>query len=376
MLPISAITHILYAFVNIKPSGEVFSADTFADLEKHYSTDSWADTGINVYGCVKQLFILKKTNRKLRVMLSIGGATWSTQFATVASNPQSRELFAESSVMLMKDWGFDGIDIDWEFPRDKVEAANFLLLLQAVRRRLDAYAAEHAPSYHFQLSIASSAGSEKYKRLDLGAISDIVDCFYLMGYDYAGPWSAVTGHQANLYPSTSEAQSTPFSTDVAVSDYVAAGVPSHKIILGMPLYGRSFYNTTGLGHPFSTVGAGSWAAGVWDYKVLPRPGAQEVYDPAVGSSYSWDFRTRELISYDNPSSIRNKAAFIKSKGLGGAMFWEVSADRTGNASLVKTSYDYLTKTSGIDSEENLLNYANSRYANLAGGMVTGSGHGT
>ncbi|KAI3526904.1 endochitinase [Colletotrichum abscissum] len=90
----------------------------------------------------------------------------------------------------------------------------------------------------------------------------------------------------------------------------------------MPLYGRSFYNTTGLGHPFSTAGAGSWAAGVWDYKVLPRPGAQEVYDPAVGSSYSWDFRTRELISYDNPSSVRNKAAFIKSKGLGGAMFWE------------------------------------------------------
>ncbi|KAK1973194.1 endochitinase 42, partial [Colletotrichum cereale] len=135
----------------------------------------------------------------------------------------------------MKDWGFDGIDIDWEFPQNTVEAAHYVLLLQAVRHHLDAYAAEHAPSYHFRLSVASSAGSEKYKRLDLTNVSDIVDCLYLMGYDYSGSWSAITGHQANLYPSTSVAESTPFSTDDAISDYLAAGVPSYKIILGMPL---------------------------------------------------------------------------------------------------------------------------------------------
>ncbi|CCF43630.1 endochitinase [Colletotrichum higginsianum] len=370
MLPISKITHILYAFVNIKPSGEVFSADTYADLEKHYPTDSWTATGSNVYGCVKQLFLLKKANRQLKVILSIGGATWSSQFATVASDQQSRELFADSSVTLMKDWGFDGVDIDWEFPQNRAEAADYVLLLQAVRRRLDAYAAEHAPSYHFQLSIASSAGSEKYERLDLKSVSDIVDCVYLMGYDYAGSWSAVTGHQANLYSSTLVAESTPFSTEDAVSDYLAAGVPSHKIILGMPLYGRSFDNTAGLGHPFSEVGAGSWEAGAWDYKALPLPGAEEIYDAAVGAAYSWDPLAQELISYDSPSSVRNKAAFIKAKGLGGAMFWEASADRTGNASLIETSYDCLAKDSGIDSQENLLGYADSRYANIASGMMT------
>ncbi|KAK2035941.1 endochitinase [Colletotrichum somersetense] len=372
MLPISKITHILYAFVNIKP----FSADTYADLEKHYPTDSWLDTGINVYGCFKQLFLLKKANRQLKVILSIGGATWSTQFASVASEQQSRELFADSSVTLMKDWGFDGIDIDWEFPRNTVEAADYVLLLQAVRHRLDAYAAERAPSYHFQLSIASSAGSEKYKRLDLKTVSDIVDCFYLMGYDYCGSWGAITGHQANLYPSTSAAESTPFSTDDAISDYLDAGVPSYKIILGMPLYGRSFDNTAGLGHPFSGVGAGSWEAGAWDYKALPLPGAKEFYDAAVGAAYSWDPLSQELISYDSPSSVRNKAAFIKAKGLGGAMFWEASADRTGNASLIGTSYECLAKDSGIDSQNNLLDYADSRYANLAGRMMTNSTHST
>ncbi|GJC90467.1 chitinase 1 [Colletotrichum liriopes] len=370
MLPSSKITHILYAFVNIKPSGEVFSGDTYADLEKHYATDSWDDPGSNVYGCIKQLFLLKMENRKLKVVLSIGGASWSSHFATVASSQQSRNLFADSSVTLMKDWGFDGIDIDWEFPQSKVEATNYVLLLQAVRRRLDAYAAEHAPSYHFQLSIASSAGSEKYDRLDLKAISDIVDCLYLMGYDYSGSWGAITGHQANLYPSTSEPESTPFSTNNAVTDYIAAGVPSHKIILGMPLYGRSFENTKGLGHPFSGVGGGSWELGVWDYKALPLPGAEEVYDGSVGAVYSWDPVGQELISYDSPLSVREKAAFIETKGLGGAMFWEASADKTGNASLIETSYDCLAKDSGIDSRQNLLSYADSRYNNLASGMVT------
>ncbi|OHX00758.1 endochitinase [Colletotrichum incanum] len=371
MLPATKITHILYAFVNMKPSGEVFSADTWADLEMHYATDSWDDMGSNVYGCIKQLFLLKLKNRQLKVVLSIGGAFWSSPFASVASSQESRELFADSSVTLMKDWGFDGIDIDWEFPQSKAEAADYVLLLQAVRRRLDAYAAEHAPSYHFQLSIASSAGSEKYEMLDLESVSNVVDCFYLMGYDYPGSWSTVTGHQANLYPSTSDPKSTPFSTGSTVADYIAAGVPGHKIILGMPLYGRSFDNTNGFGHPFSGVGGGSWEAGAWDYKALPLPGAEEVYDGSVGAVYSWDPVARQLISHDSPSSVRDKVAFIKAKGLGGAMFWEASADRTGNASLIETSYDCLAQDGGIGSRENLVSYADSRYNNLAGGMVTG-----
>ncbi|KAH9225356.1 glycoside hydrolase family 18 protein [Colletotrichum gloeosporioides 23] len=331
MLPTSRITHVLYAFVNIAPSGEVFSADTWADLEMRYPTDSVENNGADVYGCVKQLYLLKQANRHLKVILSIGGATWSGHFATVARSEQSRQLFAETSVSLMKDWGFDGIDVDWEYPETQEEARDYVLLLQAVRHHLDAYAAEHAPSYHFQLSIASPAGPQKYGKLDLKSISSVVDCLYLMAYDYAGAWDSVTAHQANLYSSISLPQSTPFSTDDAVSAYIAAGVPSQKIILGMPVYGRSFQNTAGLGDPFSG-------------------------DPAA----------QELISYNNPSSVRNKAAFIKARGLGGAMFWEASADKFGNASLVGASYNEIGVTK---SGENLLRYADSKYANLAKGIV-------
>ncbi len=218
--------------------------------------------------------------------------------------------------------GPSGIDIDWEYPASTTEAANFLLLLQAVRAELDSYAAQYAPSYHFLLTVASSAGPTHYGLQPLGAMAGVIDYFNFMGYDYAGSWDSVAGHQANLYPNPSNLDSTPFSTDQAISDYLAAGVPASKLLLGMPIYGRAFESTAGLGQPYSGVGSGSWENGIWDYKVLPKSGAQVLVDSVAGASYSYDSSASELISYDTPDIVRTKVQYIQSKGLGGAMFWE------------------------------------------------------
>ncbi|KAL0940504.1 glycosyl hydrolase family 18 protein [Colletotrichum truncatum] len=370
-LPASQITNVLYAFMNLRPSGEVYSADTYSDLEKHYPTDSWNDVGNNAYGCVKQLYLLKKANRRMKVMLSIGGWTWSTNFPAAASTPEGRSLFAKSSVTLMKDWGFDGIDVDWEYPANATESSNFILLLQAVRAELDAYAAQYAPGYHFLLTIASPAGPSHYNVLNLKGISDVIDAFNLMAYDFAGSWDANSGHQANLYPNPGNPSATPFSADAAVTDYLRAGVPASKIVLGMPIYGRSFQQTNGIGQPFSGVGSGSWENGVWDYKVLPRPGATELFDSTAVASYSYDAGSRELISYDTPAVVRAKVSYLQSKGLGGSMFWEASGDRKDGGSLLKTSFDSLGGASGQDKSENLLSYPNSKYDNIRQGVPGG-----
>ncbi|KAI5465166.1 glycoside hydrolase superfamily [Mariannaea sp. PMI_226] len=364
-LPASSITHVIYAFLNVGADGTVYSADPYADLEKHYEGDSWAESGENAYGCVKQLYLLKKANRKLKVLLSIGGWTWSTNFPVVASTATTRDKFASSAVAIMKDWGFDGIDIDWEYPASDAEAANMILLLQAVRDELDSYASQHASGHHFQLSIAAPAGQEHYEKLSMPGLNNLLDRVNLMAYDYAGSWSDVAGHSANLYANNENLESTPFNTDSAVKAYLNGGVSSEKLVIGMPIYGRSFEGTKGIGQAFFGEGSGSWENGAWDYKVLPKVGATVVYDDKAKACYSYDVNTQELISYDTPQIVRKKVAYIREMALGGSMFWEASSDRTDSDSLIKTSYDALES---IDSTQNWLDYPQSQYQNIARGM--------
>lgn len=227
------------------------------------------------------------------------------------------------------------------------------------------------------LTVACPAGPQNYEKMHLEAMDEHLDFWNLMAYDYAGSWDSHAGHQANLYSSKSNPQSTPFSTLTAIKYYTSQGVHPSKLVLGMPLYGRAFSATDGPGTPFSGAGEGSWEQGVWDFKALPKDGAKEMIDENIGASWSYDAGRRVMVSYDTKEMSERKVEFIKKHGLGGAMWWESSADKKGNESSILTvciplllardlteAKQAVNALHDMDRSHNTLEFPDSKYDNL------------
>ena len=136
----------------------------------------------------------------------------------------------------------------------------------------------------------------------------------------AGSWDKIANHQANLFGG-------PISASQAVTWYINQGVPRSKIVLGIPLYGRSFLNTEGPGTPFQGIGQGSWEQGVYDYRALPLPGSYVLRDEQAAASWAYNYQTKEMVSFDSEEVGRWKGEWIAREGLGGSMFWELSGDK-------------------------------------------------
>lgn len=162
--------------------------------------------------------------------------------------------------------------------------------------------------------------------------------------------------------------------------YLSQGVTRQKIIIGIPLYGRSFLATNGPGTSFTGVGPGTWEAGVYDYRALPLPGSTVHEDESIIASWSYDPQKKEMISFDSENVGTWKGEYIEGEKFGGSMFWELSGDKGGHRegmeggpgkdpqpgeSLVKM----VKKAMGpLDQTPNWLRYERSQYDNMRNGM--------
>ncbi|KAL1745233.1 glycoside hydrolase family 18 and carbohydrate-binding module family 5 protein [Schizophyllum fasciatum] len=360
------LTHILYAFADTSAdTGSVFLTDLWADEQIHFPGDSYNDAGNNLYGCLKQLYLMKLANRNLKVLLSVGGYTYSQNghFAFV-TNAAARTQFVNSAVRLVEDYGFDGIDIDFEYPSTAEQGAGFGALFSELRTALDRLQQSKGDATPYQITAAVSAGAENYQHLNVRTMNAALNYWNLMAYDYAGSWLPAVANQANLYPDGYN----NVSTQAALAWYKANGATPSKIVMGIPLYGRAFEDTNGLGKPYNGVGPGTSEPGIYSYKALPLAGANVYQNTSSVASFSYDPRKREFVSYDTPGITKLKAQYVASNGLAGTMFWELSSDKVGADSLVSAARGVFGT---LDSTRNHINYPNSKWDNIRSNMGQG-----
>ncbi|MEV7093228.1 glycosyl hydrolase family 18 protein [Amycolatopsis sp. NPDC051045] len=330
----SKLTHINYAFGNVKNGQCTANDDPYADYQKTYdaagSVDGVADTWDQpVAGNFNQLRKLKKLHPGLKVIWSFGGWTYSGGFGQAAQNAAA---FAQSCYNLLKDprWAdiWDGIDIDWEYPNacglscDTSGAAAYKNLLAALR-------AKFGSSFLVTSAItADGSNGGKLDVADYGGAAQYVDWYNVMTYDYFGAWAA-QGPTAPHSPLTNFTgiPTQGFYSDAAIQKLKSKGVPSNKLLLGIGFYGRGWTGVTQDAPGGTATGAapGTYEAGIEDYKVLkntcPSTGTFAGTAYAKCGSNWW--------SYDTPATIGGKMSYAKQQGLGGAFFWELTGDTTG-----------------------------------------------
>ncbi|WP_172461831.1 glycoside hydrolase family 18 protein [Dyella jiangningensis] len=277
---------------------------------------------------------LRKVNPNLKVIVSIGG--WGADyFSEAALTDASRQHMADSVVALVERHDVDGVDLDWEYPtlpgpgisHRPEDRRHFSLLLETLRARLDQFGAKHG-GRHYLLTIAA-ADSEFVAGIELERASRSLDWFNLMTYDFHQSLTPTTGHHAGLHLSAL-APADDRAGDKAVAQFLAAGVPAKKLNLGVAFYGRAFTGVDpahdGLQQKYAKyVGAPSWRELVASY--IDKNGYVRHWDAQAQAPYLWNAATRTFVSYEDPESLRAKAAFVKAKGLGGVMYWEQSLDR-------------------------------------------------
>jgi chitinase len=312
------LTHINYAFVNVK--------DSMAFLT-NLKTDS-----INF----RKLKELKKINPELKIIPSVGGWSWSENFSDAVLTPSSRKKFAKSNVDIVRQYDLDGVDIDWEYPAMRGEEGNiyrpedkqnFTMMFEEIRAELDKLSAQTGKKY---LLTAAVGGSKSFvNNTEMDKVAKILDYILIMTYDYGG---RSVSHHTNLYPS--KKQEGGSSAHQSVVDFMAAGVPANKIGLGAAFYSRSreaaSAENNGLLQP-SVSGSKAVAGQGGGYTKLKdefvnQKGYKRYWDKAAQAPYLFNPDNKVFLTYDDEKSIQKKAKYIKKKKLAGIFFWEYFND--------------------------------------------------
>lgn len=341
-MKIDQLTHVNYAFFEINSACQVASIDEYADYQLLQEA-----AGQSVHGNLAAFRALRQQQamrgKELKLDISVGGWTRSTHFSGCAKTAGGRATIVQTAITLLERTGFDGIDVDWEYPEccglatnevDQDDWSHYLLLLRALREAMDAA----FPDTHKELSIAMGMSPRVTGVAPKAELSAILDAINLMTYDFNGAWdTSLAAHNAPLFsdPAYEAAGgSAAFNVDYGVQEWLNE-VSASKLVLGLAGYGRGWTGTeqeygggTG-GHPGSPPWYENGLLSFWDIakNYLPSSKYQRHWNPMSNVPYLTG--EGQFISYDDEISIAIKARYAERLGLGGMMWWEASEEPEG-----------------------------------------------
>ncbi|MEO6137219.1 MAG: glycosyl hydrolase family 18 protein [Luteimonas sp.] len=357
------LTHLNYAFGNVRnnrcevgvlkatdpATGE--GGDAYADYSRTFTASESVDGVADIWGQPlrgnwNQLKKLKARHPGLKVLLSLGGWTWSRGFAS-AARPENRQAFVASCIDAYIRGNlpafdaaggagaaagiFDGFDIDWEYPAacgmtcgNAEDTDNYTALMVEFRRQLDAL----RPG--LELSATIGAGIDKIRVTRPELYHPYVNAINVMSYDFHGDWESSTNFHSALFnspndPSTGDARY--YNTNDAIQALLARGVPASKLNVGMTSYGRGWSNVGSTNHGLYQSGiaaASSEEPGIESYRVLKTLGWPVYVD--ANAKTRWIYNGNTFWSFDDPLVIADKMSYAQLQALGGAFLWDFSGD--------------------------------------------------
>ncbi|WP_158250355.1 glycosyl hydrolase family 18 protein [Aquimarina sp. I32.4] len=283
----------------------------------------------------------------VKVMASIGGWSMCKHFPEMAADVTKRARFVADCKKLIDEYGFDGIDLDWEYPGpfdgmnftgSVADYKNFTTLVKEIRAAI-------GPNK--LITAAMSASPSKLGGLEWAELDKYMDYYNMMTYDFNGGWSNKAGHNSPLYDYP-EAEYQDFSLDATYKKLAALNVNLSKVNLGVAFYGRA---VTTEGSPtlggktkktpqvFAVDGPVDSASDLVNFKdmegtpyyttilkELASGNWTENWDDTAKVPYLTHKTSNSFLSYDNERSLSLKAEYIKNKKLAGCIVWEVFSD--------------------------------------------------
>ncbi|XP_047335119.1 class V chitinase-like [Impatiens glandulifera] len=316
-------THIFWSFANLDPKTHEVSVDVTADTFTNFTTT------------------VRQKNPDVKTLISIGGPKADVSaFVAMASNGDARKKFIDSSIKLARDYEFDGLDLDWEYPASEMEMTNFGLLVQEWRVAVAVDAGnptkEHALLLTATVSSASSIKTlndkdDQPRSYPSKIINHDLDWINLKDYDFYS--SKLEGDKtrapAALYDHVANSD---VSGSSGIQDWIQAGVKPQKLVLGIAFYGYGWKlkdpNTHGILAPADGPAPWTGLNGSMEYyhikAFIKKNNATTVFDTSFVTDYCYKGKT--WFAYDGIQSVKHKVAYLKAQDLRGYFAWHAGAD--------------------------------------------------